>query len=359
MGKAVKQRRLRRVKYLARLADEEPERFERERENGIVKAVLNETPKKASIKVGDKSGDMRNHQEKIGGEHRKMNVIIQFCREISSGLSLCPPGQAPIKDSRFRFVTPKDIDGTELGDDLVQLYRNIFGDRDTWGEGAYCQSEGWDKMIDIKEYDRRLATNNALCECGSPLLPCHPPDYIKSRILDEMSAKPDTFPACLLMVDEHEIVGFTWGATIKVANIPKRLVRARYPGREDIGEKDAHSLMERLSECGLSKRKYVLYIDELAVHKSQRKGLSHVQFLARGLCEHALNKTNHAIFWTSERSPIYDVTILCGFVPIYETSNGIVFMYLEDFKPLLVLSQNKTPLEMQELFIQLAKRICS
>jgi len=285
----------------------------------------------------------------------QMNSILDYYVKLAQGFPLHPKGKAPVRDDRFRSVTGEDLDGADLVNALVELYRSVFGDSDVWGEGAYCEREGRERRVDIAEYERRLRDSKPLCECGARLIPFHPPELLKERILREMTRSPGIDPACILMIVDEKPVGFTWGAVLQVHRIAERLIHARYPGREDLGAKEAHALTDKLLHCGLRLDDQVLYFDELAVHRNHRVGFDHIHFLSRGMFEHAVGKTRRALFWTSKDSAIYTVTLLCGFVPIYDTADGISFMLLEDFKSPLVLEQNKTPSDVQQVYAEAAR----
>ena len=285
----------------------------------------------------------------------KMNSILDYYARLAEGLPLYTRGDAPVRDARFRSFTKEDLDGTDLCNALVELYRSVFGDSDAWGEGAYCEREGRGRRVDIAEYERLLRDSKPLCECGANLIPFHPPAVLKERILREMTPSAGIDPTCILMIGDDKPVGFTWGAVLKVYRIAERLIYARYRGREDVGQREARALSDKLLDLGLGLEDYILYFDELAVNRDRRVGFDHIHFLSRGMFEHAVGRTTRALFWTSKDSAIYNVTLLCGFVPVHETADGICFMLLDNFRPLLILEQNMTPSDGQQVYAEAAR----
>lgn len=285
----------------------------------------------------------------------RMNPVLDYYLKISRGLALHSKHTAPVQDERFRSITKEDLDGTDLCEALVELYRSVFGDSDVWGEGAYCESEGRERKVDITEYERRVCNSEPLCECGARLIPFYPPEVLKERILREMTPSAGVDPVCILMIVDEKPVGFAWGAVLQIHHIRERLVHSRYCGREDLGEREARALTNKLLDRGLSLEDHLLYYDELAVNKRHRVGFDHLHFLVKGTFEHAVDRTSRALFWTSKDSPLYNVTLLCGFVPVHETVDGLSFLFLEELRPQLVLLQNITPTDAQQVYVEAAK----
>src|SRR4030042_5782643 len=144
----------------------------------------------------------------------------------------------PIHPS-FRTLNLEGLKQEELLPDLVGSYQEVFGDEDIWGEGAFCSKEGWNKIISIQEYRKREREGNIECECGGIFQPCYA--NLDERIMEELT--PEKSIQVIMEGNEKwRIGGFTWGIVAGFPEIAKRVLGARYRGRESRGEVEIEKL---------------------------------------------------------------------------------------------------------------------
>ena len=242
--------------------------------------------------------------------------------------------------SEFRVFTLNELRDAELLTELMKTYQHIFGDADAWNEGAFCDIEGRKKTISLKEYNERQNQGNVRCECGGLFYPCHPAERLEKRFSEEL-ADPNSILILMQGNDEFKVAGFLWGTVSKFAKIEKRILKARYPDDIEQGAIELKELRVRLDEKGLLNSDF-LYGDEMGVLRQFRGGgIKPVLYLTRLFGEHGQNwNTNKAIFWTSKKSPLYQIMITYGFEPLYIDSNGLEFLLHPDFDSLAKVMKN-------------------
>ncbi len=269
-------------------------------------------------------------------------LIIERAR----GLTILQSGDEVVKSNgSFHEVDVKALLADQkMFDALVRTYRNIFGDDEIWGEGAYCEKEGWGKMVSLSEFEQMLTDKTPFCRCGGKFIECHSPKILHERILGDLIKTKASSPFCVLIISDQEVNGFVWGTASNFSIIALRIIKARYRQREKLGKREVSVLREKLRIRNISSEEKLLYYDELAVQKTARQGISPVMFLVRfGLTHGYQNGCRHALFWTAKKSPIFKLALCVGFEVVHDTADGISFMFLEDFKSLLAILQNKSP----------------
>lgn len=252
----------------------------------------------------------------------------------------------------FRTLNLEELQREKLLPDLIKAYQEVFGAEDIWGEGAFCDKEGWKKLISIQEYNKRKKEGKLKCECGGTFQPCYL--NLEARIMKELSSKK----SILVIMEGNEkwrVGGFTWGTVAGFPGIAKRILNARYLGRENKGEIELGKLRKGLEE----RRIYdsILYFDELGAIKEFR-GLQPQLLLIRLMAEHGLREgTKRIIFWTAPNSPIYRLALGYGCESIHRTDEGLEFLLYPDFKPTLRVMQHFTEEKFRNLLTEIMKEL--
>lgn len=229
--------------------------------------------------------------------------------------------------------------------ELIKTYQDIFGDPNGWGEGAYCEKEGWSRLISLSEYHHRLMEKRLVCDCGGRFLPCYPSDALKRRIIKELTPSDREKPVCILMKEArtNHVVGFTWGVITSLENIVERILSSSCQKRE----KGILEIIDKLRNSlnFLEDKQNILFGDEMAILKEFRKGIKPLAGLVRMLFEHGVeNNCYQIIFWSSKGSSICKLAIKVGFQKIYESNNETTFLFHKDFSFFInLLRRMKSP----------------
>lgn len=163
-----------------------------------------------------------------------MNVNVkQLIIKKARGLTVLQKGGEVVKSNGSFYEVDAEalLANQEMFDALVKTYRDIFGDDEIWGEGAYCKKEGWGKMISLSEFERMLARNAPFCQCGGRFVECHPHKILRERILKDFIKTKTSSPFCVLIIPGKEVEGFTWGTASNFSIIAPRVIKARYRQR--------------------------------------------------------------------------------------------------------------------------------
>ena len=229
--------------------------------------------------------------------------------------------------------------------ELIRTYQEIFGDSDGWGEGAYCDKEGWSRLISFPEYRHRLMEKRLVCDCGGRFLLCYPSDALRRRIIRELTPSDKKKPVCILIKETgtNRVVGFAWGVITSLENIVERVLLSSCQKRE----KGILEIIDKLrnSLFFLEDKQNILFGDEMAILKEFRKGIKPLAELVRMLFEHGVEHNCYQlIFWSSKKSSICKLAIKVGFQKIYESNNGTTFLFHKDFSFFLnLLRKMKSP----------------
>jgi hypothetical protein len=132
--------------------------------------------------------------------------------------------------------------------------------------------------------------------------------------------------------DNAEVVGFCLGFIGDTDRLSRYIASDKHVCGAEIAVKKA------LGNCG-----NILFFDETGIRRESRLGMSPVISLTRPAFEKGNQEgVTSALTWTARKSPIYKICRALGFVDILETENEIVFLFLEDFIPILKVMQNKS-----------------
>jgi len=257
----------------------------------------------------------------------------------------------------FERLTIEELLQSGLIDNLIKTYQQVFGDPDIWGEGAICDRCG--NIVSLPEFEK-----SQQCECGGKLQAYYPDEELKERIVKELTPSSTKKPVRAVMKGDKEnpIGGFAWGVVTKLPNIKERILNARYRNNPDEGleeiEKLSHSLLRVIKAEKLTLTDTeILFGDELGVLSRLRKGVAPIVYLTRLLLEHGAEcGCKRFLFWTSSKSPIYQLSRFMGFEDLHQTKDGIMFLYNPDFSPVLKLFQSKSPREIAFIAAKAAKR---
>ncbi len=242
---------------------------------------------------------------------------------------------APLGQDRWAWSSKLGLSVVAMPSDsialnqIVMLYREIFGNDPAWQEGAYCAAEGWKARVSLAEYERRAAGGSACCpRCGATLLPCHSDEKLLCR-MRELAASPEGY-GLVLLDREHRPRGFSWGLTGTLAQSTEALVRTRYGGREAEGRRDVERLMKVVGERGTTATDRILYGEEIAIGKSSRS-FEATMLLAEAIFSQGIRRNvGRMWFWTSPRSGIYPFARCVGFQPVMEVADGVEYLALDD-----------------------------
>ena len=271
-----------------------------------------------------------------------MNRIMESCIHLAKSYRLFTEKDAPVRvPSNFIFVGSSELQQNNiLFDSLISCYRNVFGSEDIWGEGARCNR--CKKLISLESYHDLCKSGKNTCDCGHGYFELVFQDKeLKERIIRELDPINYSATFCILMLQDapNNVVGFSWGAFDWPDRIAERIVMNRFNRTAE----EADYIRQAINNGPFGKKR-IHFFDELGVFKSARGGLIPVISLTRLAFEKAVKiGVTSCLFWTSRKSPIYNICKLVGFDDLFETADGIVFIYLEDTIPLLTLFQNVDP----------------
>ena len=251
----------------------------------------------------------------------------------------------------FRTLNLEELQREGLLPDLIKAYQEVFGSEDIWGEGAFCDKEGWNKLISTQEYNEREKEGKLKCECGGTFIPCHFSDALEERIAKELSSEKSVL-AIMERSGECKIGGFAWGVMASFPEITKRtLLNPRHQGQERKTQVtvELSELKSKLEKQGIVDET-ILFVDELGVVKESREGVQPHILLLRLMTEWgSAQGTRRILFWTSKDSPIYQLGLGYGGESIHRTKNGLVFMLHTDFGPVLKVAQHFTEEKLKKL----------
>jgi hypothetical protein len=269
-----------------------------------------------------------------GNEAR--NIGILNCNEDNeTKLPIIPISIIPKK---FKTYSLQELRQDKLLGELIRVYQIIFGTPDIWNEGAFCNREGWARTISLEEYERRKKEGKLRCYCGGIFQSCYPTEILETRILDELSDSKRSILAIMRDDSNSKIAGFLWGINADFKEIGRRILNARYRERQKQGLIEISNLKHRLEKKGVLDNKF-LYGDEMGLLKEFRRGLNYM-YLIRLWCEHGYSQNvKQLLFWTSKKSPLYQLAFIYGCELLYTTSDGINFLFHPDFEPQLKVGQ--------------------
>src|SRR3990167_11435328 len=106
----------------------------------------------------------------------------------------------------YKLIFLDDVLDPGVFNPLSTAYREIYGsdernreDQVIWGEGAYCNKEGWVKLIPLVEYVKRRDRGDLDCRCGGVYELCYPDDTLTQRIVSELSTgEQGDYPFCVI-----------------------------------------------------------------------------------------------------------------------------------------------------------------
>ncbi len=169
---------------------------------------------------------------------------------------------------------------------------------------------------------------------------CEPPwnenwkiEEVEEKIVSEING-----PSCLTIMEgnsEHKVGGFSWGAVVPTEKAAHRTMEAhRFEGA-----RIEELLSKKLSR--IIKGDKVFFLDEVAVLREFRGGMSPIQFLVRPSLEVAVDAgAIEGVGWTSWRSKIAPLSLYLGFSTIVAEIEDVAFLYNPDIRPLLKIAQN-------------------
>jgi hypothetical protein len=223
---------------------------------------------------------------------------------------------------------------------LVALYRDIFGNDPVWREGAYCVKEGWQKRINLREYEEAINHGELpVCKCGARLIPCHLPFEVEHKILSILN-DPSGF-VCMLY-QEKSLVGFSWGAVLDLSGCCERIMRTRYLGREQEGKVDLESLKASLKDRFQTKER-LLYIEEVAICHESRSLEAGMILIEATLFAGFDRQASKSLYWTSPQAAIYKFGLCSGFVPCTEAEDGNEYLWCENLVASVKLLRQTPP----------------
>ena len=207
-----------------------------------------------------------------------------------------PPGKAPVKTPEgFRsFYGLDEIPPASLRD-TAAAYAGVFGE------------PPWNESWEVAEVMEKMET--------------------------ELKR-----PSCLTLLEGNEeasVGGFCWGAVVPMEDAAGRTVAAhrfKGPGVND--------MIARKLEATIKKDR-VFFLDEVAILRGFRGGMSPIQFLVRPALEVAVDAgAIEGVGWTSWRSKIAPLSLYLGFSTLIVEVEEIAFLYNPDIRPLLKIAQN-------------------
>lgn len=231
---------------------------------------------------------------------------------------------------------------------LMRCYQLGYGASGSheWGEGAHCPQHPFGKdghiMLPLVEFEKAITLGLVpFCEiCGCTLVLCYSDDYLRKRLVLELTRNNNQDPLVTLMIHSgqarSEVVGLCFGAIVDGQTLKRRIIRQRFSDDEDRGERELAVLLGR---TGLQEKDgRLLFLDEFLILRGYR-GLEAVRFLMRTIFAYAESQgVFKALFWTETKSNIYRLAIMMGFEPVLEV-DGLVFLYTPDFRSLLQVAK--------------------
>lgn len=165
------------------------------------------------------------------------------------------------------------------------------------------------------------------------------PEWVIGKLRRELASSS----ACLVTLKGNEawpVAGFCWGVVATPLEVYQRILAARSMDKNETVQKKLSLL---LLNGTLKLDDKFLFVDEIAILRAFRGGLSPIQFLIRPVFELGYQCGVHqTLFWTMRRSPIYPLALGMGFESVGEV-DGIEYMFHPNFVPLLKVLQNMKP----------------
>jgi hypothetical protein len=239
----------------------------------------------------------------------KFNPLLRI---MSLPFPLHPPGEAPVKvPPRYHVYEGLEAVPEEVLREVARSYARVFSEP-PW-------NEEWESEDVLEKIRRELR-----------------------------------YPSCLTTMDgdeEWKVGGFAWGAVVPREEAARRTVEAHRFEQEE---------SRRLIEEGIKKHlkgEKVFFLDEVAVLRPFRGGMSPIQFLVRPVLEKALAEgATEGIGWTSWSSKIAPLSLYLGFSTKVAETEGIVLLYNPDLRPLVKIAQNVDGRSLERL-IGLASKV--
>ncbi len=145
-------------------------------------------------------------------------------------------------------------------------------------------------------------------------------------------------PSCLTLMEGDErfpVGGFAWGAVVPVGEAADRTLEAHGFRTRGVRGLLDDRLRSRVSGST------VFFLDEVAILREFRGGMSPIQFLVRPALEMAVwSGATEGVGWTSWNSKIAPLSLYLGFSELIAEIEGIAFLYNPDIRPLLKIAQN-------------------
>ena len=270
----------------------------------------------------------------LQGGNKMNNKALESFELASVGLTLFE-SNPPIKMPDNFQIIDRDFLESDNGalNSLIKCYQEVFGSEDVWSEGAVCSKCG--SIISFEKYK-----SSDKCRCGGEYAPYYKEKDLKEGILKDLDRKKYPSSFCTVMKDvenKEDVSGFCWGFVGTKEEISDRVME------------NPHVNDPRIKEALMSigENEKITYFDELGIKKSNRSGLGPVVFLTRsGFETGCRNQSQSALFWTSRKSPIYTICRALGFDDLFDTQNGLTFLYTKNFIPFLKVMQNKSVMRM-------------
>lgn len=255
--------------------------------------------------------------------------------------------------SRFRILTIDELREQGLLPELIKSYQKVFGGGDIWKEGAYCSREGWDSVISLEEFEKKGKDQGGFrCKCGGLFQPCYPYEIMEARITEELHEKDRSILVVIEGKSKNEIAGFLWGKAADFDEIEQSVIDTRYSWRRDQGVMEMNKLRKALRDKGLLEGQF-LYGDEMGVLKEFRGGAKAFVSMIRLWLEFGHKKhLQKALFWTSEKSPLFNIALAFGCEVVHVTRDGTSFFVSQDFMPVLSALQNLSEEDIRGILVK-------
>lgn len=240
-----------------------------------------------------------------------MNYNVML-KAIAAPMKLHQPGEAPVSSSeRFRSFSGNAAIPPDIKLETARAYCEVFAEP-PW-------NEGWS----LEEVEKKINRETAP-------------------------------PSCLTIMkgnEEFPVGGFCWSGIVPVEFVTQRTITAH-------GFSDPSILpMLEMKMRETIKREKIFFLDEVAIMREFRSGMSPIQFLVRPSLEVAVGEgAIEGLGWTSWKSKIAPLSLYLGFSKVVAEVEGIAFLYNPDIRPLLKIAQNVNG-EFLERIIRTASRL--
>ncbi|MDY6794395.1 MAG: hypothetical protein SWK76_03800 [Actinomycetota bacterium] len=223
----------------------------------------------------------------------KYNIML---KALSTPFKAYAPGKAPVKcPAGFSTYYGADRVPPQILRHLARSYRRVFAE------------PPWNEEWKVEE--------------------------VEEKIIRELE-----YPSCLAVMEgnnEWRVGGFSWGAVVPAAEAARRTQEAH-----KLDDHKAQEVLRRRLEATFRGDK-VYFLDEVAILRDFRGGMSPIQFLVRPSLEVAVDEgAVEGIGWTSWDSKIAPLSLYLGFSTLVAEVKGLAFLYNPDIRPLLKIAQN-------------------